>query len=565
MALPRGGDLAISIEDRHHGPYQRYLTNLLGTHPYLRVLEQFVDEHDWEVWRSHGCPKDEGLTKFDAVVVDIEPGQSHSLSARLRLSPRLESGIAVTTYTSQNNLEPNSIRLFLIEDISRDTIEYFGSRYGLDPDFFEGHVRDQEKQRSGRPLLRYLQSVHPSPNTVSEACTASYFTAGFYRPYKFGDGGPKPWHTTQRIRWETQNVCRHGVASVKLRNSDALFLDERFSVAVVPAPQHCGVTTVIVIFDSFLPLPPPRTMCGYRNPLPRPAFGSQFATNRTPYCGTHRALRLDFIDWISNLDPAELHERAATFSKGRELSLVDHLFKVAVANTICFLQEAQNAAEYIENKVHGFWRFKGFDPNEEEATDCMQMLRYFIMEVVESTDTTLNLIKGRFRFAKIPGIPNLNRSEVASSIVQYQQAIDFPCERLISDFEDADQKLHDLKTRAETGINYFVARLSALEAHRAQLQADELKVMNILMFVLGPISTLASILAIQERDRYAALFLLCALGALAVVITLRAWQRFCSMLLRLKDAVGGGSKSDSDSTEKLFDFMPPRDQKEKTR
>lgn len=90
MALSHGGNLAISIEDRHHGPHRRYLTKLLSTHPHLQVWERFVDEQDWEIWRSHGYPKGEGLTKFDAVVVDIKPGQSNSCSARLCVSPRLE-------------------------------------------------------------------------------------------------------------------------------------------------------------------------------------------------------------------------------------------------------------------------------------------------------------------------------------------------------------------------------------------------------------------------------------------------------------------------------------------
>jgi hypothetical protein len=241
-------------------------------------------------------------------------------------------------------------------------------------------------------------------------------------------------------------------------------------------------------------------MCGYRNDLPPPPFNAHIPSTK-PGCGpgTHRALRSDFLDWLRSLPPKTLSETTTSFLQGSDLSLTIHLFRIAAANTQSNLRELQDATEYIENRMHGFWRFKGYDIDEETAADCIQMLRYFSMDNVRVTEETLSLLRGRFKET-----PTLRDS-------------------LRTDFVDLVAKLRDLRARTETDINYFVARLSAKEAHRAQLQADELKWMNYAIFMLGPVSTLAAILALQERDRNVMTFLLCACGAGLVIILLRFW------------------------------------------
>lgn len=221
-----------------HGPYQRYITGLLGTHPHLQVLERFIDEYDWNRWRQAGHPKDEGLTKFNVVVVDIELHGKESEDeaiAYVRTSEVQFFATSLETFLRLNPLRATeSLRLYLVEDLSRDVIEYFGSRFSLDPNFFEGHIRDHERLLSGRPLLEYLFAAHPSPPTVSEAYSAGHYTASFFRPYKFAEGGDTAWKDAQRIRWQNENVIRHGVAYLKLKTTDAFFLTERFFVTTVP-------------------------------------------------------------------------------------------------------------------------------------------------------------------------------------------------------------------------------------------------------------------------------------------------------------------------------------------
>lgn len=70
---------------------------------------------------------------------------------------------------------------------------------------------------------------------------------------------------------------------------------------------------------------------------------------------------------------------------------------MAAANTQSGIRELQDAIEHIENRMRGFWRFKGYDMDEETAAECIQMLRYFVADLMRAIDETTSLLKGRFR------------------------------------------------------------------------------------------------------------------------------------------------------------------------
>src|SRR4051794_14305401 len=107
--------------------------------------------------------------------------------------------------------------------------------------------------------------------------------------------------------------------------------------------------------------------------------------------------------------------------------------------------------------------------------------------------------------AGIQGFAHVN--QILPNSQHLEENIHAPCEQLISEFESIDSNLQELRLRAETDIGYFVARLSAKEAQRAQKESEQVNQLNCIVFVLGPMSTLASILAIQERQKYILFFL----------------------------------------------------------
>lgn len=235
-----GNDYPEEKQDAAPGlwPYRNYVESLLDGHHHLKTLHQFMSSEEWQKWADHGHPKWQGITKFDIHILDIEKiGPVHD-------SGPLHSAEALDEYLAKNPPgEKTTLRLFLAEDLSARMIEYFGARFRLDPNAFEAHLRDHERLRSGRPLLEYLQSIHPSPLPRSRQCAAKHFTASFYRPYQFDDTkGGNPWKAMQKKRWEAANVIRSGVGYGRLHITDAMFLQERFTVCYVPSEDSTAKT-----------------------------------------------------------------------------------------------------------------------------------------------------------------------------------------------------------------------------------------------------------------------------------------------------------------------------------
>jgi len=213
-------------------PYRAYIRTLLPAYPQLQILDDFIGDVDWMKWKTFGQPKPGGLTKFNVLIVDIEADNDIEKKARLTQSSTLRSKADVESYIEGHPLtHRESVRLFLIEDLSRAVIEYFGAKYKLDPQFFEGHLKGHERLKCGRPLFQFRLNTRPSPPTLSDYCTRQHFSVDYLRPYKFGDGTENSWKAVQRKRWQTANVMRDGDAYMPIRSNDTYYSRERFSVA----------------------------------------------------------------------------------------------------------------------------------------------------------------------------------------------------------------------------------------------------------------------------------------------------------------------------------------------
>jgi hypothetical protein len=76
--------------------------------------------------------------------------------------------------------EPDHARLFVLEDLSRDMIEEFGSRYDVDPLFWRGHISDYLWYNTRDPWVE----VDDLPHLAAER---SFFNFQYMHPRYFKD------------------------------------------------------------------------------------------------------------------------------------------------------------------------------------------------------------------------------------------------------------------------------------------------------------------------------------------------------------------------------------------
>jgi chromosome segregation ATPase len=126
---------------------------------------------------------------------------------------------------------------------------------------------------------------------------------------------------------------------------------------------------------------------------------------------------------------------------------------------------------------------------------------------------------------------------------------------LISDFEVVKSRLEALKSRAENDVNYLAARLASKELQRAQEQSNQLTLLNYIVFILGLLSTMASVLALQKPRKYTIAFVV-ALGlALLAIVLSRGMALIRPILQKIGVRVWARWKRPSERGEDPFDFV----------
>lgn len=131
---------------------------------------------------------------------------------------------------------------------------------------------------------------------------------------------------------------------------------------------------------------------------------------------------------------------------------------------------------------------------------------------------------------------------------------DLAREQLISDCEAITSNLGDLKSRAETDINYFVARISAKEVEKTGEQSNQLQLLNYIVFILGLISALAAILAIEKRSKYTLAFVIASTLAIITIVIAKSFRHIHAFAMRGLQIIGGMRKK-SDQDGNPFDFV----------
>lgn len=189
-----------------YSSYSHYVRSLCAAFPRLQLLADFMSDEVWiEGFHTPG-DVEKRMKKVDVTTFDL--GIKSQVTKTFTEFSALEAHL-------NSEQEPRTTRVLFVEDISRDVIELLGSKFSLDPQFFENHIRGIQRflarQWMGDKTLRLESSL-------ATLLKRNFFTISFCRPYQF-DG----WESLIPLRRKL-NVPRIGSV---VHN---LYLRERISV-----------------------------------------------------------------------------------------------------------------------------------------------------------------------------------------------------------------------------------------------------------------------------------------------------------------------------------------------
>lgn len=208
-------------------PYLRYIESLAHGWPHISYLADFMKV-------TTSPPKQRFLSELDKAeracrtkmaMLTFEPGTS---VCRVDFSDTKALSEALNGPDNSHNTV--KVRLFVVEDLSRDVIEAFGARFDIDPLFFRGHISDYMWHNTRDPWVEL-----PDLDIISRK--RSYMHVQYVQTRYF-----RSEDSLRRARWETggfnvlRRVDRDGnwVRDVDIPNSDVGLVRSRTSLWIRP-------------------------------------------------------------------------------------------------------------------------------------------------------------------------------------------------------------------------------------------------------------------------------------------------------------------------------------------
>lgn len=208
-------------------PYLRYIESLAQGWPHISYLADFMKV-------TTSPPKQRFLTELDkaerasrtkVAMLTFEPG---ARVCRVDFSDIKELSEALDGPGNSHN-EAN-VRLFVVEDLSRDVIEALGARFDIDPQFFRGHISDYMWHNTRDPWVEL-------PELDIASRKRSYLHVRYVQTRYF-----RSEDSLKRARWETggfnvlRRVDRDGnwVRDFDIPNSDVGLIRSRTSLWIRP-------------------------------------------------------------------------------------------------------------------------------------------------------------------------------------------------------------------------------------------------------------------------------------------------------------------------------------------
>ncbi|KAI0550055.1 hypothetical protein F4679DRAFT_544678 [Xylaria curta] len=121
-------------------PYLQFIKSISTAWPHLRYLADFMEVSTiplkWEAIRNNKAERQERAQRTNVSIID-----SSSTGAPLNQNKVTKWG-KLEMSLEMKSIENTTIRMILVEDLSRQVIEILGAKFDIDPNFFRDHIDD---------------------------------------------------------------------------------------------------------------------------------------------------------------------------------------------------------------------------------------------------------------------------------------------------------------------------------------------------------------------------------------------------------------------------------------
>ena len=200
MAIPLS---PLTAAVQQESPYLEYVQALTIGFPRLKLLADFMSPNHRIVGFNTDADVVLRMKHVDVTVVDHS--SIEGVSTKIAVPHRFRDLRALDNHLDIKPVLSGSVRVVLVENISRDVIELLGSRYALDPRFFENHVRGIERFLAAKWSGDKVQRLE---DAAPQLIRRPFATVDFARPYRFQN-----WEEVYLLRAKTTVPRLGNVAS----------------------------------------------------------------------------------------------------------------------------------------------------------------------------------------------------------------------------------------------------------------------------------------------------------------------------------------------------------------
>ncbi|RGP63759.1 magnesium transport [Fusarium sporotrichioides] len=477
-----------------NAPYLAHIKSLSVAWPHLRYLADFMEVGTspvrWKLLRDNPVERQDRCQRTNVAILDFFPS-GNTTCRRFTNAYELDNALRGKETA---NFEKGSLRLLVVEDLSRSIIETLGSRFDIDPTFFRQHIDDYS-------WYNIRDRWMDPPNLMASIKHQNWTQVRFVRPRYF-----KTIESLKKGREESNrfNVFRRpdddqnnwpymdGSAVVGLtRTKVSIWISK-------DGDPDAGITGMrIVLVDPTIE-EGYSLWHGYRNWVPTPGMHER---NSPPSGPPRISLFEDLIYWISKYPwPSSLHQ--ATYSKNLQ-TLMQPVLYLTCVEWLIMCQYVNSRLGQIEWELSDPGQFYKDPRIIDNSLERLHTWRRHIPLYKEMITATLQRLA--------PSPPDLRSPEVAVQGGNHSMKGNWPdnnchhglskmvfSEDIIPDVEIILGKMNDLQDRIDRLASMVVAAISIEDSHRSLQEGRNVARLTWLASVFIPLSFITGLFRMQE-------------------------------------------------------------------